>query len=151
MNEVLSIEDAKQVFSAGVSYALGYIQNHYLELPEGKFDIPDSEIWGVKLRYDTSLISEQLTYERHRNVVDLHVTLSGEENSFFFAGDKGIITKEYDPKNDYELVTYIPKNRTLIPEGHCIAFDQNYCHATGFHEQKITVEKVVLKVPTSSL
>lgn len=70
--------------------------------PKGRYDFNENLYCNV-VSYETKESFDGI-FESHRDFIDLHVLIAGEEKIYY--GDKNtmVVAKEYDSKGDYELL-----------------------------------------------
>lgn len=141
------IESLTKECSKEVTAAIEYVLVNYESLEKGKFQIPASEIHGIKLSYKPNDDSSNLVYERHREHVDLHIIMQGSEGISLLDEVQGKVTEPYNESEDYEIKVSQSKNILYINEKHGLVISSNLWHATGFCYENNTIEKVVLKIP----
>ncbi|RTR32531.1 YhcH/YjgK/YiaL family protein [Shewanella atlantica] len=129
--------------------AIEYAVGSYVHLKDGRFDIPDSNVFGVKLNYSLKpyQLDDVLTYENHRKLIDLHIILEGEEMFSQLDDVQGELLSEYNKKDDYELIYSSQINSFSIESNNCILFNVGVWHTTGIKNKCDSVKKIVLKIP----
>ena len=73
------------------------------ETPRGRHDISDKVYVNV-VSYETKDGFDGI-FESHRDYIDLHVLIKGEEKIYYGKREGMTVTKEYDKAGDYELLT----------------------------------------------
>lgn len=147
LNVPKDIISLQQESSESVKSAISYVLSNYESLDLGKFTIPESEVFGVKLNYTLKSVSEELIYERHRNHIDLHLLLFGSEYISQLIDLNYQFEGNYNAVDDYELIKSSEKNLLCVKAGYALIFERNIWHATGFGYNTDCVDKVVLKIP----
>ena len=90
--------------SERIKKALNYIQNtDFIKLETGKYDIDGENIYALVNEYETKDAKESFL-EGHRNYIDVQFIIDGAEQIGYAAFANQIVTKKYDPKDDYLLV-----------------------------------------------
>lgn len=86
-------------------------------------------------------------FESHKQYIDIHVVISGEENLGFVPRPEATLTKEYDSEGDYELLDGEIKNMIhLTPERFVMFFpDEPHMALLKVGEVK-EITKVIFKV-----
>ena len=72
------------------------------ETPKGRHDFNDRVYVNV-VSYETKDGFDGI-FESHREYIDLHVLIQGEEKIYYDKKEDMIVTKEYDSQGDYELL-----------------------------------------------
>lgn len=86
----------------GLEVILDYINNNdLLKIEDGRYDIIEDEVYFNVVSVD---LKDEGIYEYHKNYIDLHIDLSGEEYILFSDFDSATMVKEYDSEQDYALV-----------------------------------------------
>ena len=87
------------------------------------------------------------TFESHRDFIDLHVLIAGEEKMFYGNSTGMTITKEYDETGDYELLKGDKYYAVECGEMQGVEFPVKEPHMAGYtgkHSQKIL--KAIVKI-----
>lgn len=86
-------------------------------------------------------------FESHKQYIDIHVVISGEENLGYVSRPEAVVTKEYDAEGDYDLLDGEIKNMFhLTPERFIIFFpDEPHMALLKVGEVK-QITKVIFKV-----
>lgn len=132
--------------------ALEFLKNHGSEKRElGRFEIPDSEIFGFAQCYDTTAESDELRYEAHRNYIDVQYIVSGEEIMKWLPLNELKITKEYEEEGDCLLGVAQDDAYGDIPfqAGQLMILWPSDAHAPGVDSTRGAqqVKKLVVKLP----
>ncbi|QCX38612.1 DUF386 domain-containing protein [Aureibaculum algae] len=131
--------------------AFNYIATTDLEKIElGKHAIHQEQIFALVNTYETKNNSEGFL-EAHRNYIDIHIMLSGEEKIGIttLIGQSAI--KKYDAKNDYELFNEKYDTITLKRGMFAMLFPSDL-HKPGITISRTTkVKKLVIKVKYSHI
>lgn len=90
---------------------------------------------------------EEGFFESHKQYIDIHVVIEGEENLGFVPRPEATLTKEYDAEGDYELLDGEIKNMFhLTPERFVMFFpDEPHMALLKVGEVK-EITKVIFKV-----
>ena len=111
------------------------------ETPKGRYDFNDNVYVNV-VSYETKDGFDGI-FESHREYIDLHVLIQGEEKIYYGKKEDMTVTKEYDNQDDYELLKgdkYSSINYTAMQGIEC---DINEPHMAG---KCVSNPKKVLKV-----
>ncbi|MDK9762811.1 YhcH/YjgK/YiaL family protein [Vibrio sp. D420a] len=146
LSQPQTITALQQSSSLPIKNAIDYVLTRFDSLETGKFSIPDSDVFGVKLDYELKSVPEYVVYERHRVYVDLHLLIRGIESISQLPQLEGE-TSAYNVEDDYQLCTSAERDVIQVTEGHGLMFDIHSWHATGFGVEGGQVHKVVLKIP----
>lgn len=113
------------------------------EFNSGKFPINGEKEFGIDLEYITKDSSEGL-WEAHRQYLDIHVVLEGEEIIHINDISNMISTKEYEP--DYELFEGEKDFEIHLKKGCFLALFPHEVHKTGvIVAEPVKVRKKVYK------
>lgn len=124
-------KDFKAVFEVLKKIALGEV--------EEKVVLDEGNVWVFSPSV-ANVTGEPKPLEAHREFIDIHYVLAGCEK-FGYANLVGLVTtKEYDSKDDYELLEGETDFVTLKAGDFCIVFPQD-AHAPAC--QKIGDEELV--------
>lgn len=135
---------------ARIDTAIAYLTTHEEELlakPVGKYPLEE----GIEVRvqsYD-SRPYEGMSYETHRDHIDLHYMLQGQEYVRWW--DKGSVepNTEYDEVEDIIFYPHPPRhNRALLTDHHYVLVYPEDMHAAhGMVDGKVSHNhKVVVKI-----
>ncbi|TCI05426.1 DUF386 domain-containing protein [Corallincola luteus] len=129
--------------------ALNYAKENFSALEFGRFSIPNTSIFGIKICYETKSIESEIQYELHKKNFDLHFLVEGEECISILKNDSQMnISSSYNEIDDYQLLTSNERNCELIRPNEYILFELGEAHATGYNIDNVNiVHKVVLKIP----
>ncbi len=130
----------------GVRLGIQYMAEHDLSsIPLGKYQIDGGNVYFEVCEIETAE-SEKKSFEAHKNHIDIHITLEGEE-WFGYAPVKDMKdAKEYNAEKDTAL--YDGEGVYLqAPKGQFILFMPEDAHKPGvyFHQQG-RVKKIIIKV-----
>lgn len=132
----------------GVKRGLEYLSEHEHELSDlspGRHTIDGDDIFFEVAEIITTEPDKKL-FESHKNYLDIHITLSGEEwFGHAMAADIHEVTP-YNPEND--TAYYSGEGLYLqAPPGHFILFMPEDAHKPGvYFQNQGTVRKIILKV-----
>lgn len=146
LNQPQTITALQQSSSPAVQDAIAYVLAHFDALEAGKFTIPNSEVFGVKLAYELKPIPERVVYECHSNHIDLHLLIRGSESISQLQQLNGEMSA-YNSEDDYHLCASAECEVIEVAEGQGLIIDIHAWHATGFGYEGAQVHKVVLKIP----
>ena len=130
----------------GVRLALQYMAEHDLEnFAPGKFQIDGDNVVFEVSEIETKKPEEKL-FETHKNHIDIHITLEGEE--WFGHGTLDNMTQsgEYNAEKDS---TYYTGEGVYLqaPKGRFILFMPEDVHKAGvYFNQQGRVKKIVIKI-----
>lgn len=98
------ITDLKEYFSKikDGDKVYEFLCNINEETQKGRHDFNENLYVNV-VSYETKESFEGV-FESHKDYIDLHVLVSGEEKIYYGDREKMIITKDYDKDGDYELL-----------------------------------------------
>lgn len=144
------IYHANPLVQKRIATAIDYLRTHeqeLLEKPVGKYPLED----GIEIRvqsYD-SREYETMSYETHRDHLDLHYMLQGQEYVRWWDAGSVEPNTEYDAKEDIIYYPHPPKhNRVLLTDHHyVILFPEDMHAAHGMVDGKVSHNhKVVVKI-----
>lgn len=101
---------------------------------------------SVIQKSDTFVDGEPKCFEAHRENIDIHYVVQGEERFGFAHVDTLVPQNEYNEEGDYQFFTGRADYVTLYPGDFCIVFPEDAhipCLTSGDTE---TVKKVILKI-----
>lgn len=144
------IKDLNQYkgISANLDKAIEYIlSGEYKKGTPGKNVIDGDTLY---FNYPDCPMTKELEdgfFESHKQYIDIHVVISGEENLGYVPRPESTLTKEYDAEGDYELLDGEIKNMFhLTPERFVMFFpDEPHMALLKVGEVK-QITKVIFKV-----
>lgn len=144
------IKDLNQYkgISANLDKAIEYIlSGEYKKGTPGKNVIDGDNLY---FNYPDCPMTKELEdgfFESHKQYIDIHVVISGEENLGYVPRPEAVLTKEYDAEGDYELLNGEIKNMFhLTPERFVMFFpDEPHMALLKVGEVK-QITKVIFKV-----
>ena len=101
---------------------------------------------SVITKSDTFIDGSPKCFEAHRENIDIHYVIQGEERFGFAHVDTLVPQNEYNEDGDYQFFTGRADYVTLHPGDFCITFPEDAhipCLTSGKEE---TVKKVILKI-----
>ncbi len=131
----------------GVRLGIQYMAEHDLNsLATGKYKIDGDNVYFEVVEIETAESDKKL-FEAHKNHIDIHITLEGEE-WFGYAPVKDM--KEAQEYNAEKDTTFYKKGDGVYlqaPKGQFILFMPEDAHKPGiyFHQQG-RVKKIIIKV-----
>lgn len=132
---------------AGIQQVLFYINTTDLNsLTSGKHNIDGDNIFLLVNQYDTK-DEEDCYLEAHRKYIDFQYLIKGKEIIGYSLLNNHLVTREYDPANDYEL--FQPKDLSFlkVSSGSFVIFFSEDLHMPGIkYNEKETVKKLVFKI-----
>lgn len=151
MNESINLKDIDKEYKAEVVNAIRYSVKNFYEINTGKFLIPNSDIYGVKIIYNPEDDFGCYIHEVHRKRVDIHVLIEGNELVNLILNtnldDVSEVISQYDDENDYSLARMDHLDLRYLAEGTCFAISCGAYHKAGLKYDCVQVSKFVLKVP----
>ena len=115
--------------------------------PKGRHDFNENLYVNV-VSYETKNADNfDGVFESHRDFIDLHVLISGEEKIFY--GDKSdmAVTKEYDKAGDYELLKGNKYSVVEYGKMQGVEFSVNEPHMAGYTIQNgKKILKTIVKI-----
>ena len=113
---------------------------------KGKFDINDETFFGIGLEYNTKRESECL-WEAHKEYLDIHFILEGEEVINISDISNMRKTMEFDNENDYQLFEGNKDHCVYLKKGDFLVLYPNECHQTAVQLDDVCfVKKIVFKI-----
>lgn len=111
----------------------------------GKHQIDSDRLYAIISEFKTKTIEESL-YEAHRQYVDLHIVLKGNERIGYANIDSLKISADYDEKKDF--ANYQGEGSFLIlTPGYFAVFYPKDAHMPGISVDEVeTIKKLVLKI-----
>lgn len=86
-------------------------------------------------------------FESHKQYIDIHIVIEGEENLGFVPRPDATLTKEYDAEGDYELLDGDIKNIFHLTPERFIMFFPDEPHMALLKVDKVReIKKVIFKV-----
>ena len=120
-------------------------QKHDL-FQKGKFEIDGDNFFGIGIEYETKAEKECL-WESHREYVDIHYILEGEEIVSISDIAEMTNTTAYDSTNDYQLFEGIKQQDIVLKKDYVLVLFPNECHQTGVQYKEVSlVKKIVFKL-----
>ena len=115
------------------------------ETQKGRHDISDS-IYVNVVSYETKDGFDGI-FERHRECIDLHVIIQGEEKIYYGDREDMTVTKEYDETGDYELLKGDKYSFVEYGKKQGIEFPINEPHMAGYADEKCQkILKAIVKI-----
>lgn len=88
-------------------------------------------------------------FESHRDYIDLHVLVQGEETIYYGDRKEMSITKEYDKSGDYELLKGVNYSSVEYGKMQGVEFTVNEPHMAGYTcKGKQKILKAIVKIRT---
>ena len=133
---ILSKEDIEQVRRF-------FQENDMQALPLGKYSLSENNYVNV---FDYVTKENDGVYEAHKQYVDIHYVVEGDER-VFYANDFAKITKSYDANDDYYLGTVMNEESVCLSNGKLIVFGIDEAHKAGvLLNDALHVKKAVFKI-----
>ena len=110
-----------------------------------------SDIYVNVISYETNGEFDEI-FEAHKNYIDVHVMIMGEEMLYYGLKEKMSIVKEYDQNEDCALLHGKIYQSVECKEGEAVEFLVEEPHMAGLcvrHSQRIL--KAVVKIPVTLL
>ncbi len=130
----------------GVARIAEFLSGCSGQTKNGRYDIDGDRIYASVFEYDT-VSPDEMKWESHREYIDLHVPLMGEECIFWAPVEELTGIVDYNPDNDCEF--YKGEYRQIVNAtlGLCLFFfpwdgHKVKCHLHGSGH----VKKVVIKI-----
>lgn len=130
-----------------INKAISFITGTDLRtLPAGRTEVDGEDVYINKVEYTTSDIKEK-EFEAHKDYIDMHIILSGEE----FIGCTHIsnitVTKEYDPAGDALLGKSDEGCTLTLKDGYfLICFPQDAHLVGACKDSPGKVKKCIVKI-----
>ena len=123
------------------------LKNGGSDIPFGRHDISDSDIYVNVFEYDTKTF-EQSSWEAHKEYADLQIILSGCEK-IMVAGIADMKLGDYHPDDDYQECEGMPEHTIEIGTSLGLLLMPEDAHMPGvcFGEKTTHVKKCVFKIP----
>ncbi|MGC9195398.1 MAG: YhcH/YjgK/YiaL family protein [Syntrophobacteraceae bacterium] len=136
-------------FDSPLERAVSFAAQFDLSKPEGRYAIDADNIYALVSSYETSSDSRGI-FEIHRNHVDIHVVLEGEEKIEISLSSDLKQIGDYEEATDRAILT-APKDRAALAlrPGCFAVIYPNEAHRPGCDlNGKVAVRKMVVKVKT---
>ena len=133
----------------GVARIAEFLSGCSVQTKNGRYDIDGDRIYASVFEYDT-VSPDEMKWESHREYIDLHVPLMGEECIFWAPVEELTGIVDYNPDNDCEF--YKGEYRQIVnaTQGLCLFFFPADGHKVKCHLQGSGhVKKVVIKIKTT--
>ncbi|MDF2927192.1 MAG: hypothetical protein K0R57_6106 [Paenibacillaceae bacterium] len=130
----------------GIAKIMAFLSGCSGQMEKGRHEIDGDRIYASVIEYDT-VSPHEMKWESHREYIDLHVPLTGEECIFWAPVEELASIVDYNPGNDCEF--YKGEYRQLLKatSGVCIFFFPADGHKVKCHlEASSHVKKVVIKI-----
>ena len=86
-------------------------------------------------------------FESHKQYIDIHVVIEGEENLGYVPRSEAVLTKEYDAEGDYELLDGEIKNMMYLNPERFVMFFPDEPHMALLKVGEVKqITKVIFKV-----
>lgn len=121
----------------------------FSKIDDGKYYIEDDDFFYFLITYETKGSDEKPSAEVHKNYIDFHYILYGEELIGYSDTDgRRLITKDYDSSKDVEFLDYISdENYFVLKKGMFVVFYPYEIHRSGLSNNTISsIRKVVFKI-----
>lgn len=130
-----------------LDYVIEYIMSNNLEqLICGRNEILGNDIYVNVVNTETKKISE-CVYELHRQYMDLHIDIDGEEQIAFCDRKEEEIISEYDEKGDYELLQGDLNSMCHVDNMHFVLCMVNEPHMPCIDvRNKMNIKKAIFKI-----
>lgn len=127
----------------GLDFIMGDLEK--AEFKSGRFEINENKEFGIDLEYHTKEESEGL-WEAHRQYLDIHVILEGEEIIHINDISKMKSSRDYEP--DYELFEGEKDLSIKLVKGEFLVLFPHEVHKTGVKcsESSLIKKKVYKKL-----
>lgn len=130
-----------------VQVCLDFLSKNGGDLPLGRNDIPNSDIYANVFEYTTRL-SEDCIWEAHKEYADFHVALDGTEK-IMVSNISNMNVGTYHTESDYQECTgeaehIIEVNGTI---GVLLMPEDGHMTAVAFNGAPAHVKKCVFKIP----
>lgn len=118
-----------------------------IQYVEGKTLLDSNyELYSIGFENETKQ-SDELKYEAHRNFIDLHIVLEGEEYVCINDVQNMASIQPYEKENDYELFEGEFKHKVILKKGNFLILYPDDAHKTGIIVSKSgSVKKIVVKI-----
>jgi YhcH/YjgK/YiaL family protein len=133
----------------GMAQIMAFLSGCSDQMEKGRYEIDGDRIYASVIEYDT-VAPHEMKFESHREYIDLHVPLSGEECIFWSPVEELSSIVDYNPDNDCEF--YRGEYRQLLnaTSGLFIFFFPTDGHKVKCHVHGSShVKKVVIKIKTA--
>ena len=144
-----NIKDAKRYYSVaeGFREAFEMLASLTPETPSGVVTERDGFRISVMepVRSDFDKNGNPRVFEAHRNYLDIHFVISGEEGMGYSDISKLSVTKEYDEGGDYLLLSGDYDKLILKPGDFCITFPED-AHIPVMTAGGAGLKKAVVKI-----
>ena len=135
------LENIKK-YNLDLQFVLDTIHNK--PFTKGKFDIAEPQYFGIGLEYQTQSAEKGL-WEAHREYLDIHVILEGEE--YIDISDISIMSPDTEYQHDYQLFKGEKEHTICLRKGYFLVLYPNEVHKTGIKiEESSSVKKLVFKL-----
>ena len=143
LKEYLSkIQDGNKVYA--------FLLSIDAKTPTGRHDFNENLYVNV-VAYETKNADNfDGVFESHRDYIDAHVLIDGEEKIFYGDRKEMSITKEYDKTGDYELLKGKDYSAIEYSKMQGIEFSVNEPHMAGYADSRSQIIKTVIKIKRAS-
>lgn len=137
---------------SSIKIVIEFLKNNLnKEIPLGRFELGENDLFGYSQKYKTKEADEDLRYEAHKKYIDVQYIISGSEKMRWVNISDLNITNEYDAVGDCILGTYndIDYREIKFNAGDVVIIYPEDAHATSIvdHTGCQNVCKLVIKVP----
>ena len=117
------------------------------ELPNGRYEIDGTNCWANVFDVTLRPCSEELRFEAHRDTIDIHVPLTGEELVGFARTPESLMPELAKSPKDCVLFDARGENRVLKAGEFAVVFPPYGAHAPSYQTPNCTsMRKLVVKV-----
>ena len=117
------------------------------ELPNGRYEIDGTNCWANVFDMTLRPCSEELRFEAHRDTIDIHVPLTGEELVGFARTPESLMPELVKSPKDCVLFDARGENRVLKAGEFAVVFPPYGAHAPSYQTPNCTtMRKLVVKV-----
>lgn len=142
-----NIKDAKRYFCANEKFEKAFeILKDLDESASERITVEDGIFWINIAEFD-SIEAGEKPLEAHKDFLDIHFIISGEEKFGYADIERVSETKAYDTENDYLLLSGDADTVTLKKGDFCVVFPEDAhspCMAKGEGKLKKAIVKIKL-------
>ena len=140
-----NIKDAKRYYCINESFEKAFeILKSLDETATERITVEDGVFWINIAEFDEIAPGEK-QFEAHRDFLDIHFIISGEEKFGYADIEKLSETKEYDAENDYLLLSGEADVLTLKKGDFCVVFPED-AHIPVMGKGDGKLKKAIVKI-----
>lgn len=131
--------------SKRIEAAFEALKNMDENTPAGRVVVDGDDVY-VNVNEINALPLEGRQYEAHRDYIDIHYILDGEETMEYEGIDRLTVTKEYDAGADYELLDGEGQQITVKKGDFYLVYPFDAHKPNGTFEENYKFKKAVAKI-----